>query len=212
MTSNSSFSIDWVEACILNHARWSNTEFDGDFLVNRDAKDSIVENARKEAAVLIGLIERGGQTNVILTKRTEQLKSHSGQIAFPGGKIDETDTSPTDAALREAWEEIGLDCNEVRVVRQMPVYHSGSGFKIYPVLAIVSPSADFCINPDEVEYMFDVPLSFLMDPKNHHLASRHFQGRERFYYEMPYDGHHIWGVTAGMIRVLHDRVFSNEIA
>ncbi len=185
---------------------------DGDFLLNPDLQDAIIERAVKPAAVLIGLIEREGEAQVILTKRTEALSSHSGQIAFPGGKIDEDDASPEAAALREAWEEIGLDINEVDVVGSLPDYHSGSGFLISPVLGIVRPGADFDINTDEVEYMFEVPLRFLMDAQNHKLGSKTFAGGERHYYEMPYEGHYIWGVTAGMIRVLHDRVFAHESA
>ena len=145
--------------------------------------------------------------SVILTKRTEQLTSHSGQVAFPGGKIDDTDASAEEAALREAQEEIGLDTNEVEILGRLPDYHSSSGFRINPVMGLVMPHADFSINTDEVEYMFEVPLSFLMNPENHVTSSKFFKGAHRHYYEMPYEGHYIWGVTAGMIRVLHDRVF-----
>ncbi|MEM9276980.1 MAG: CoA pyrophosphatase [Pseudomonadota bacterium] len=188
------------------------SEIDGDYTLNPGTQDFIVSNALKDAAVLIGFIERDGEANVILTKRTENLSNHSGQIAFPGGKIDASDTSPEAAALREAWEEIGLDINEVEVLGCLPHYHSGSGFRISPVLGLVSPDADFEINTDEVEYMFEVPLSFLMNPQNHVTASKFFRGAHRHYYEMPYQDHYIWGVTAGMIRVLYNRVFSNETA
>ncbi|MEM7067584.1 MAG: CoA pyrophosphatase [Pseudomonadota bacterium] len=189
--------------------RWQG-ELDGDYQLNPDLMDLVVANAKKEAAVLIGFVEREEGLCVILTKRTEKLASHSGQVAFPGGKIDPTDRSAAAAALREAQEEIGLDTSEVEIVGQLPDYRSGSGFLINPVMGIVSADADFEINADEVEYMFEVPLAFLMNPANHLTSSRVFQGRERFYYEMPYDGHYIWGVTAGMIRVLHDRVFKHE--
>ncbi|MEM7214004.1 MAG: CoA pyrophosphatase [Pseudomonadota bacterium] len=187
-------------------------QFDGDYQLNPDLRDVIIANATKDAAVLIGLVERAGDAHVLLTKRTEALSSHSGQVAFPGGKIDESDASPEAAALREAWEEIGLDINEVEVLGRLPDYHSGSGFKIYPVLGLVSPDADFKINQDEVEYMFEVPLGFLMDPGNHVTASKFFRGAHRHYYEMPFEDHYIWGVTAGMIRVLYDRVFNDEAA
>ena len=187
-------------------------EIDGDYSLNPDMQDLIITNASKEAAVLIGMVERGGEAHMILTKRTENLVNHSGQIAFPGGKIDATDKSPEDAALREAWEEIGLDTGEVDILGRLPDYHSGSGYKISPVLGLVSEGADFEINSDEVEYMFEVPLGFLMDPQNHLTSSKFFKGAQRHYYEMPYQDHYIWGVTAGMIRVLYDRIFSDETA
>lgn len=187
---------------------FASEELDGDFLINTDMRDEVVRNATKPASVLIALIERNGALNVILTKRTENLNSHSGQVAFPGGKIDEDDASPEAAALREAWEEIGLDINEVEILGRLPDYYSGSQFIIAPVVGFVNPNAGFEINPHEVEYMFEVPLSFLMNPDNHVLASKFFKGADRHYYEMPYEGHYIWGVTAGMIRVLYNRVFA----
>lgn len=189
--------------------QWS-SEKDGDYHLNPELHELIVENARKPAAVLIGLVERNHGTNVILTKRTEKLSSHSGQVAFPGGKIDETDRNARMAALREAQEEIGLDQTEVEVIGQLPDYHSGSGFLICPVVAEVSPSAGFEINPHEVEYMFEVPLAFLMDEANHRLSSREFGGAQRHYYEMPYQDHYIWGVTAGIIRVFHNRIIVDD--
>ncbi len=183
---------------------------EGDYHLNPEMRDHIVGRAVKQAAVLIPLVMRDGEVQVILTKRAEKLKSHSGQVAFPGGKIDEDDASPEAAALREAWEEIGLDINEVEVLGRLPNYSSGSGFLISPVVGFVSAHADFEISPDEVDYMFEVPLSFLMNLDNHVHATRDFGERQWTYLEIPFDGHHIWGVTAGMIRVLHDRVFSHD--
>ena len=205
-----SYSIENIRARVSKTIAAGDGCVDGDHLLNPELFDLVIGNAQKEAAVLIGFVARGDEVKVILTKRTEKLASHAGQVAFPGGKIDPEDGTAEVAALREAHEEIGLDPHEVEVLGQLPIYHSGSGFKINPVLALVSSNAEFVINTDEVEYMFEVPLSFLMDVQNHHTSSRVFQGRERFYYEMPYEGHYIWGVTAGMIRVLHDRIFKDE--
>lgn len=185
------------------------SDTDGDFHLNPELREGIIGSAKRDAAVLIGLVERSEGVQVILTKRTERLSSHSGQIAFPGGKIDRADVSPEAAALREAWEEIGLETNEVRVMGRLPDYHTGSGFRIAPVLGEVNPDADFRINPDEVDYMFEVPFNFLMNPKNHVKASRVFRGAERRYYEMPFGEHYIWGVTAGIIRAMHDRIFAS---
>ena len=168
-----SASVDW------------HREVDGDYTLNPDLRVEIMKNAVKEAAVLIGIVERPAGLSVILTKRTEHLSSHSGQVAFPGGKIDPEDRSAQAAALREAQEEIGLDGNEVEILATLPDYYSGSGFKIFPVLGLVSQDADFSINKNEVEYMFEVPLSFLMNSANHVTASKFFRGAERHYYEMP---------------------------
>lgn len=187
-------------------------EIDGDFQLNPDLRDSIITGAKKKAAVLIGLVERGQEIKVILTQRTDKLSTHSGQVAFPGGKIDTDDASPESAALREAWEEIGLDINEVEIIARLPDYYTGSGFIIAPVLGVVSAEADFEINTEEVDFMFEVPLQFFMNWKNHTISSKNFNGGERHYYEMPYEGHYVWGVTAGIIRVLYDRIFTIETA
>jgi len=202
------FSTGPVLTLLKQRLDFNTDEIDGDFLINTNLRDDMVRNASKPASVLIALIERDGELRIILTKRAEKLNSHSGQVAFPGGKIDADDGSPEAAALRESWEEIGLDINEVEILGRLPDYYSGSQFMIAPVIGFVNASADFEINEDEVEYMFEVPLSFLMNPDNHVLASKFFRGVEWHYYEMPYEGHYIWGVTAGMIRVLYNRVFA----
>jgi len=201
------FSQISVRELLLQKLDFSSDEVDGDYQMNDGMRDHIISNATKDAAVLIGLIERNGFVNVILTKRTEALNNHSGQVAFPGGRIDPKDASPEAAALREAWEEIGLDINEVEILGRLPDYHTGSGYRVAPIIGFVREGADFEINPDEVDYMFEVPLSFLMNEANHKVTSRMWKERERFFYEMPYMDHYIWGVTAGMIRVLYDRVF-----
>ena len=196
-----------VRELLLKKLDFTADEIDGDYQMNEGMRDSVIANAKKHAAVLIGLIERKGCVNVILTKRTEALNNHSGQVAFPGGRIDADDSSPEAAALREAWEEIGLDINEVEIMGRLPDYYTGSGYRVAPIIGFVREGADFEINPDEVDYMFEVPLVFLMDETNHTTTSRMWKERERFFYEMPYEDHYIWGVTAGMIRVLYDRVF-----
>ncbi len=204
------FSIEAVRRQIEDRLPFGSHEKDGDFLLNEFARERIMENAQKQAAVLIGLVEREGETNVILTKRTEKLNSHSGQISFPGGKVDAEDPSPEAAALREAWEEIGLQQSEVSVIGRMPTYHSGSRFLIAPVIGEVKHEADFEINPDEVEYRFEVPLRFLMNPDNHTIASRTFDKNVWHYFEMPFEQHYIWGMTAGMLRMFYERIFARE--
>lgn len=201
------FSADSVRTLISGKLEFPDHEVDGDYLLNPAMKNDVLSNAKKDASVLIGLIERASDVHVILTKRTEALTNHSGQVAFPGGRIDEDDASPEAAALREAWEEIGLDINEVEILGRLPYYFTGSGYRVAPVVGFVREGADFEINPDEVDYMFEVPLSYLMDADNHTVKTRVWNGNERHFYEMPYGEHYIWGVTAGMLRVLHDRVF-----
>jgi 8-oxo-dGTP pyrophosphatase MutT (NUDIX family) len=200
-------SIESIRTILLEKLNFSDEEKDGDYYLNDGMKNTLITNAIKPAAVLIGLIARESGVNVILTKRAETLNNHSGQIAFPGGRIDDEDASAEAAALREAWEEIGLDINEVEVMGRLPNYHTGSGYRVAPVIGFVREGADFKINPDEVDYMFEVPLSFLMDEANHQKTSKTWNDQERFFYAIPYGEYYIWGVTAGMIRVLYNRVF-----
>lgn len=181
---------------------------DGDFRFNPDLADAIRDHAKKEAAVLIGVIDRGGEAHMLLTKRTEAMRTHSGQIAFPGGRIDPQDASPEAAALRECEEETGIGPNWARPVGRMPVYLSGSGFRIHPVLAVIEGDPPVRPNPDEVDAIFDVPLAYLMDAANHRTASLTWKGRERSFYEIPYGGYRIWGVTAGIIRMIYERLYA----
>jgi len=160
----------------------------------------------REAAVLIPIVERSTAT-VLMTRRTMQLRKHPGQIAFPGGKIDPTDQDATAAALREAQEEIGLDPALVEPIGGLDPYIAGTGYRITAIVARVAPDHHLVLNPAEVDATFEVPLSFLMTPENHQTISREFDGVRHSLYQMPYDEHHIWGVTAGIIRGLYERLF-----
>ncbi len=163
--------------------------------------------ATKPAAVLIGVVERAEPT-ALLTLRTPDLKSHSGQIAFPGGKIDPDDASPLDAALREAEEEIGLARALVDPIGYLDLYLTFSGFRILPVVARVAPDYRLTINPAEVVEAFEVPMEFLMQPDNHKRHSRVWkEGIERHYYAMPFGERYIWGITAGILRNLYERIY-----
>lgn len=193
----------------LRAARQNGDDADyGDHRLNPDLRDLIVRPGLRDAAVLIPIVDHGGEANMLLTKRTEKLRSHSGQVAFPGGAIDPTDASPEDAAVRETLEEIGLGAADIEVVGRMPDYVSGSGYRIAPVLGVVRPDYFLTINEDEVDDAFEVPLSFLMDPANHRRESRIWQDRERFFYTMPFGERYIWGVTAGIIRTLYERLYA----
>jgi len=180
----------------------------GDHEFNPDFREWVIERAVRPAAVLIPVVDRGKALNIVLTKRLDSLRTHSGQIAFPGGRVDDTDVSVEAAALREAHEEVALEPGRVEVLGRLPDYYTGSGFRIAPVVALIDPRAPMTANPLEVDYVFEAPLAFLMDPANHRKSSRQFQGRERFFFEMPYGDHYIWGVTAGILKVMHDRLFA----
>ena len=163
------------------------------------------EQPVRPAAVLIGIVERE-EPMVLLTQRTAELREHAGQIAFPGGKIDATDKSPLDAASREAEEEVGLDRSYVDPIGYLDLYGTGFGFRILPTVARVRPGFALTINASEVVDAFEVPLAFLMNPANHQVHSKEFRGMERSYYAMPYAERYIWGATAGMLRVLYERI------
>ncbi|MDN2579405.1 CoA pyrophosphatase [Aquibium sp. ELW1220] len=180
----------------------------GDHVLNPTIAHLIRPTLLRDAAVLVPVVDRGLDATLLLTKRTEKLRSHSGQIAFPGGRIDPEDETPVHAALREAEEEIGLDASFIDVVGRMPDYVTGSGYRIAPVLAVVRPGFLLTINADEVDDAFEVPLSFLMDPVNHRRESRVWQDQERFFYTMPHGERYIWGVTAGIIRTLWERLYA----
>lgn len=180
----------------------------GDHRFNPGHPRIALNRALRDAAVLIPVVDHGAQASVLLTKRAEKLRNHSGQVAFPGGTIDATDPTPEFTALRETMEEIGLAENFIEVIGRMPDYVSGSGYRIAPVLAIVRPGFALTLNPDEVDAAFEVPLSFLMDPANHRRDSRVWNDLEWFFYEMPYDGQRVWGVTAGIIRTLYERLYA----
>jgi len=180
----------------------------GDHVLNPDMRELFVHDRLRDAAVLIPVVDHGDASTVILTKRAEKLKSHSGQIAFPGGRIDPTDVSPEAAALRETVEEIGITSDFIDVIGRLPDYVTGSGYRIAPVLGIVRPGFQLTVNEGEVDDVFEVPLGFLMDPANHGRASRTWQDQERFFYAMPYEERYIWGVTAGIIRALYERLYT----
>jgi 8-oxo-dGTP pyrophosphatase MutT (NUDIX family) len=156
--------------------------------------------------VLIPVVDHDEPT-VLLTLRASALSTHAGQIAFPGGRIDPGDTSPLDAALREAEEEIGLDRRHVEPLGYLDLYLSGTGFRIMPAVARVKPGFTLTVNDAEVADTFEVPLAFVMGPENHQRHSREWRGIMRTYYAMPFGERYIWGVTAGILRNLYERLY-----
>lgn len=163
----------------------------------------------KPAAVLVPIVRRDEGLSVLLTRRGSGLRAHSGQIAFPGGKMDADDPSPISTALREAAEEIGLEGRFVEPLGYGDAYLSSSGYLVTPVVALVRPGFSLTLNPFEVCETFEVPFGFLMDPENHELHAREWNGRLRQYYAMLYEGRYIWGVTAGILRNLYERLYES---
>ena len=177
----------------------------GDDGTDRMLKIIAQERPIRPAAVLIPVVDHPRPT-VLLTQRSAHLNDHAGQISFPGGKIEATDASPLDAALREAFEEIGLDREFVDPIGYLDLYATGFGFRILPTVARIKPGFSLRISEAEVESAFEVPLAFLMDPANHQLHRKEFRGMERSYYAMPFEERYIWGATAGILRVLYERI------
>jgi 8-oxo-dGTP pyrophosphatase MutT (NUDIX family) len=180
----------------------------GDHVLNPDVEAQLKSAILRDAAVLIGLRPYEDGARIILTQRTAHLRKHAGQVAFPGGAIDLEDVSPQAAALREAQEEIGLDPHHVEIIGLLPDYLTSTGFRIKPVLALVAAEAKFVINPEEVDAVFEVPFSYLMDVSNYKRESRFWQGIERHYYTLVHEDRLIWGVTAGIIRVMQERFYA----
>lgn len=164
------------------------------------------ERPIRRAAVLVAIVDHP-QPTVLLTQRSANLADHAGQIAFPGGKVDPTDVTPLDTALREAEEEVGLHRQFVEPIGYLPLYGTSFGFRILPTVARVRPGFKIRMSEGEVVDAFEVPLSFLMNPVNHQLHSKEFRGMLRTYYAMPYGQRYIWGATAGILRMLYERIY-----
>lgn len=161
------------------------------------------------AAVLVPLVARDGGLTVLLTQRTDHLARHAGQVAFPGGRIDEGDRGAVDAALREAEEETGLAREFVDPIGFLDTYLTSTAYAVVPVVGLVRPGFTLKLHDGEVADVFEVPLPFLMDPAHHERHSRDWQGKRRYYYAMPWRDRYIWGATAGMIRNLYSLLYAS---
>ena len=168
--------------------------------------------ALKPAAVLIGLVEHPEGPSVILTRRSDTLRNHTGQVALPGGRCDPGET-PWQTALREAHEEIGLDPALVTLAGLSTPYRTGTDYHITPVVGFIAPGFSLTVNPDEVAEVFETPFKFLMDPLNHVQHEREIpSGITRRFYGMTWEDHFIWGATAGIMRALYDRLYAAAVA
>ncbi len=160
--------------------------------------------------MLIALVQRPQGVSILYTERSPDLRAHSGQIAFPGGKVDETDRGAADAALREAWEEVALERADARVLGFLPLYYTGTNYLITPVVAVVDPRSPFVPNPTEVRSVFEVPLDYLMAPGSYSTFSIQRGGREHSSWQIRHSGLVIWGITANLTRRFHDLALSAE--
>lgn len=177
----------------------------GDYLLNPriGQADNLIP-----AAVLIPVVNREDELKVLFTRRAANLAQHAGQISFPGGHIEESDNEPIDAALRETEEEVGLPRHHIDVIGQLENYISRTGFEITPIVGVIEPPFTVVPQPSEVAEVFEVPLSFLLNPENHHRHTREISGENREFYAMPYGEYYIWGVTAGILVNLYEYLSS----
>ncbi|MEM7267871.1 MAG: CoA pyrophosphatase [Pseudomonadota bacterium] len=193
---------EMIEAAVrLTGARRSDYDLHPEYKWNLNADREL-----RAAAVLCPIVERSSGLSVILTQRPDTMKQHAGQIAFPGGKIDDGDDGPIGAALREAEEEIGLSSDVAEVIGGIDPYETGTGFRVEPIVAMIDPGFVPRPDPHEVADVFETPLDFLMDPANMRTDSAVWKGKKRLYYAIPWEGRYIWGATAGMLKSLADRV------
>jgi len=169
-----------------------------DIIAKRQAAGKVTK-----AAVLIPLLLKEAGLSVLLTQRTNHLRDHAGQISFPGGRMDSEDQGPNDTALRESKEEIGLDPERVEIIGHLPQYLTVSGYSVTPVVGLVQTQAEYVLDEFEVADVFEVPLSFLLDPANHQVRLWQSEQGGRRFYSMPYENRFIWGATAGMLRNLY---------
>ncbi|CAH1748592.1 CoA pyrophosphatase [Thauera humireducens] len=168
-----------------------------------DGPETIDEGRHRPAAVLVPLVMGGTAPAVLLTKRTDHLHHHPGQISFPGGRVEAQDSTPVDTALRETEEEIGLDRRHVELLGALPDYYTGTGFRVTPVVGLVHPPFELQLDAFEVAEAFEVPLGHFLDPANHQRHSLVHEGRERQFHAMPYKDYFIWGATAGILMSLY---------
>jgi 8-oxo-dGTP pyrophosphatase MutT (NUDIX family) len=158
------------------------------------------------AGVLVPIVDRPDGATILLTRRSDHLRDHAGQMSFPGGRVEQGDRDAVAAALREAEEEIGLAPRHVEVIGTLDRYETRTGFIITPAVAVIEPGFDLKIDTFEVAEVFEVPLDFVLDARNHQRQSRVWRGAERHFYVLPYGRHYIWGATAGMLVGLSKRL------
>jgi len=176
---------------------------------DKDIEAGLISDKKtpKPAAVLVPIIARPAGLSILLTERQKDLNSHGGQISFPGGKVEQADNSPLEAALRETHEEVGIEQKFVELLGFCDDYQTVTGYRIVPVVGLVGDGFALQADPGEVANIFEVPFEFLMDTSNHRKDSLIWQGKRRHYFAMPFKTHYIWGATAGILKNLHERLY-----
>ena len=198
---------DRIRRCL--HSTHQVETITGDHAVAGMARE---EGVLTPAAVLVPLVERSEGYTVLLTQRTAHLEHHAGQISFPGGRAEEEDNSPVDTALREAEEEIGLQRKHVvEIAGFLDLYQTVTGFLVTPVVGFVTPPFELMLDAFEVAEAFEVPLEFILDPRNHEYRSLFYKGQQRRYYVIPYADRFIWGATAAMLVNFARRLTGNPL-
>ena len=177
-----------------------------------ERQHEISKGGSKPAAVLLLVVNHPGDPTVVFTQRTAHLADHAGQISFPGGRVEESDRTPEHTALREAEEEVGITPNRVEILGRLPDYHTGTGYRVTPIVGWAEPPLTYRPDPHEVADVFEVPLAFLLDSGNHRYESAFFKGRMRKYWAMPYGERFIWGATAGMLVTFHRILIPKPVA
>jgi len=173
---------------------------DGDRNIYRPDEDyHASELPLKPAAVLIPLVDHKDGMTVLLTKRAQHLKTHSGQVSFPGGRCEPYDADAMATALRETEEEVGIEPSHVQILGAMEDYETITGFVITPVVAILQPTFDLKVDEGEVDEAFELPLDYILDESNHELQSRVWNDQKRYYYVLMNEKHNVWGATAAML-------------
>jgi 8-oxo-dGTP pyrophosphatase MutT (NUDIX family) len=202
----------WMAGQPLSYGLDAGRRVDGNGETNEKLRleHLVAPSAWKMAAVLVPVMAREPEATVLLTLRPSHLNSHGGQIAFPGGKIEEGDATPVETALREAREEVGMPPELVTPLSLLDLHNTGTGFRIIPVLSLVDPSFVPVADPGEVEEVFEVPLSFLMAEQNHLKHTREWKDSRILFYAMEYQQRFIWGATAAILRNLYERLYATE--
>lgn len=162
------------------------------------------------AAVLVPIVRRPTGLTVLLTQRTAHLRDHAGQVSFPGGRCEAADASPIETALRESSEEVGIERNQVEILGTLPDYFTGTGFRVTPVVGLVSPPLNLRLDDFEVAEAFESPLAYLLDEANYRRESMTYDGRTRTYWAVPWQEYFIWGATAGMLVSLREALRAGE--
>lgn len=191
-----------LERAFLPEYTWSQDQLVQEW----NSQKAVIKSSFIEAGVLIPIINKDNQAQIVLTKRSSRLRSHRGQISFPGGRFEESDKNLKDAALRETEEEIGVERSKVSVFGEMPIFYTGTGFAMSSYLGWLAEVSGFVIDTREVEEVFLVPLSYLTNPNNYRLYTVSRDDTPFSYYGINWAHHFIWGATASILRNLYQRI------